>query len=106
MDGWGCVEDRIMLQGQMGQKERATWGRQFLAWSAVMSYCGLLYYLSDQPRLRLPQVVPSSDTVAHVAAYAVLGWALDSGAQRDVGGVFVPGRHAFHPSLYSWIWAQ
>jgi len=35
-----------------------------------------------------------------------IGLALDSGAQRDVGGVFVPGRHAFHPSLYSWIWAQ
>ena len=63
-----------MRQGQVGQKERVTWGRRLLAWSAVMSYCGLLYYLSDQPRLRLPQVVLSSDTLAHVAAYAVLGW--------------------------------
>ena len=63
-----------MRQGQVGQKRRATWGRQLLAWSAVMSYCGLLYYLSDQPRLRPPQTVPSSDTLAHVAAYAVLGW--------------------------------
>ena len=63
-----------MRQGRVGQKGRVTWGRQLLAWSAVMSYCGFLYYLSDQPRLHLPQVVPSSDTVAHVAAYAVLGW--------------------------------
>lgn len=63
-----------MLQGQVRQKGRATWGRQLLAWSSVIGYCGLLYYLSDQPRLRLPQGVPSSDTLAHVAAYAVLGW--------------------------------
>ena len=63
-----------MRHGQVGQKGRTTWGRQLLAWSAVMSYCGLLYYLSDQPRLRPPQGMPSSDTVAHVAAYAVLGW--------------------------------
>ncbi len=74
MDGRGRVEDRIMWQGQVGQKGRATWGRQLLAWFAVLSYCGLLYYLSDQPSLRLPQVMPSSDTVAHVVAYAVLGW--------------------------------
>jgi VanZ family protein len=63
-----------MWQGQVEQKGKATWGRQLLAWSAVMSYCGLLYYLSDQPRLRLPQVVSSSDTLVHVSAYAVLGW--------------------------------
>lgn len=63
-----------MRQGQVGQKGGATWGRKLLAWSAVVSYCGLLYYLSDQPRLHFPEVVPSSDTVAHVAAYAVLGW--------------------------------
>lgn len=35
-----------------------------------------------------------------------IGLALDSGAQRDVGGMFVPGGRAFHPSLYAWIWAQ
>ena len=63
-----------MLQEQPGQKGRATWGRQLLAWSAVVSYCGLLYYLSDQPRLRFPQVLPASDTLVHVTAYAVLGW--------------------------------
>jgi len=74
VDDRGRVEDRIMRQGRVEQKGRATWGRQLLAWFAVMSYCGLLYYLSDQPSLHLPQVMPSSDTVAHVAAYAVLGW--------------------------------
>ena len=68
------MEDRIMLQGRVRQKGRAPWGRQLLAWSAVISYCGLLYYLSEQPRLRLPQMVSSSDTLAHVATYAVLGW--------------------------------
>ncbi len=61
-----------MLQEQGRQKGRATWFRQLLAWSAVVGYCGLIYYLSDQPHLR--QVVPSSDKLVHVAAYALLGW--------------------------------
>ncbi len=70
-DVWKIIP---LLHEQVGQKGRATWGRRFLAWSAVVGYCGLLYYLSDQPRLRLPHVLPSSDTLAHVTAYAVLGW--------------------------------
>ncbi len=70
-DVWKIIP---LLHEQVGQKGRATWGRRFLAWSAVVGYCGLLYYLSDQPRLRLPHVPPSSDTLAHVTAYAVLGW--------------------------------
>ena len=63
-----------MLQERVRQQGRASWSRQLLAWSAVVSYCGLIYYLSNQPNPRLPQVIPSSDKLLHVAAYVVLGW--------------------------------
>ena len=63
-----------MRQEQIGQPGKATWFRPLLAWSAVVSYCGLIYYLSDQPDSSLPFLLPFFDTMAHVAMYAVLGW--------------------------------
>ena len=68
------MEDNIMLQERVRQQGRAPWVRQLLAWSAVVGYCGFIYYLSDQPALRLPQPIAFSDKLIHVVMYAVLGW--------------------------------
>ena len=68
------MEDNILLQERVRQPGRYPWVRQLLAWSAVVGYCGFIYYLSDQPELRLPQPLAFSDKLIHVGMYAVLGW--------------------------------
>ncbi len=53
--------------------ETASWQDRLLAWGAVASHCALIYFLSAQSNLNLPEVVPS-DKWAHLIEYAVLGW--------------------------------
>ncbi|MDX1697780.1 MAG: VanZ family protein [Thiohalobacterales bacterium] len=85
---------------------------------SALLLAGLIYYLSDQPMVAIPQVFDYQDKALHVAAYFVLGF-LGLGAMRagihgySIGqaglaflitglyGVldeyhqsFVPGRHA------------
>ena len=54
-------------------RETASWQNRLLAWGAVAGYCALIYFLSAQSNLNLPEGVPS-DKWAHLIEYAVLGW--------------------------------
>lgn len=51
-------------------------GTQWLrTWGFVAAWCALLFSLSAQPDLKLPDSLPSfSDKIAHFLNYAVLGW--------------------------------
>ena len=52
-------------------------GRQAhgLGWGiALVAYCGLIYWLSDQSRLPTPYLFDSQDKLLHAAAYAVMAW--------------------------------
>jgi VanZ family protein len=44
---------------------------------ALITYCGLIYWLSDQPTLPMPMLFPHQDKLHHAIAYfimAVLTW--------------------------------
>jgi VanZ family protein len=43
-------------------------------WGSVVGYCALIFVLSSQPDLSLPGAFPSSDKLAHLLEYGVLGW--------------------------------
>lgn len=50
-------------------------GRHWLStWGSVIAWCVLLFVLSAQPHLPLPEEIRESDKMAHVLAYGVLGW--------------------------------
>jgi VanZ family protein len=53
-----------------------TKGAQWLwTWGFVAAWCALIFSLSAQPDLKLPDSLPSfSDKIAHFSMYAVLGW--------------------------------
>jgi VanZ family protein len=51
---------------------------------AVAAYCSLIFYLSHQPRLRLPDVpIPESDKVAHAIGYGGLAAIVAVGLRRS-----------------------
>ena len=54
----------------MPMKERVYW---CTTWGAVLSYCGLIFFISSQS-FSVPQTVPSADIGAHGVLYAGLGW--------------------------------
>ena len=41
---------------------------------AVLAYCGLIYYLSDQSMLPVPHVFDVQDKLIHAVAYAVMAF--------------------------------
>jgi VanZ family protein len=46
-----------------------------LIWSgALLCYCGVVFWLSDQPLLPVPMVFTSQDKLIHAAAYAIMAW--------------------------------
>jgi VanZ family protein len=47
---------------------------RFAVWGSVFFYCGLIFFLSHQPDLTLPNIVPNVDKLAHLLEYALLGW--------------------------------
>jgi VanZ family protein len=40
----------------------------------LVAYCGLIFWLSDQPALPVPSLLPHQDKFAHAALFALLGW--------------------------------
>jgi len=40
----------------------------------LFAYCGLVFWLSDQPSLPVPPLFPQQDKFAHFAIYALMGW--------------------------------
>jgi len=42
----------------------------------LLSYCGLIWFLSDQPVLPVPQLFHMQDKLIHAGAYAVMAWLL------------------------------
>lgn len=44
-----------------------------VGWCGVVLYCGLIFFLSSQENLPLPNI-PRVDKVAHLLEYAGLGW--------------------------------
>ncbi len=48
-------------------------GRRRVALVLALLWAGLLYYLSDQPGLHMPQLFSLQDKLVHLAVYAVLG---------------------------------
>jgi len=47
---------------------------RFVVWGSVIFYCSVLFLLSAQSDLALPDIVPNTDKIAHLSAYALLGW--------------------------------
>jgi len=41
---------------------------------ALSLYCGLIFWLSNQPTLPMPMFFPHQDKLHHLTAYAVMGW--------------------------------
>ncbi len=39
----------------------------------LTAYCALIYWLSDQSRLEVPQLISHQDKILHAAAYAFMG---------------------------------
>lgn len=40
---------------------------------SLFIYCGLIYWLSDQPSLPVPMLLPHQDKVHHAGAYFIMG---------------------------------
>ncbi|MFQ5355500.1 MAG: VanZ family protein [Mariprofundaceae bacterium] len=40
----------------------------------LFGYCGLIFWLSDQPSLPVPPLFPQQDKFGHIAIYALMGW--------------------------------
>lgn len=90
----------------------------------LFAYCGLIYWLSDQPRLPAPDLFGNEDKLIHAAAFALMAWLFWQGWRRLLAGhflllallavlfctlfgltdewhqSFVPGRDA---SIYDWL---
>ena len=50
---------------------------KFFDFIGLVSYCGLIYWLSDQPALPVPMLFPHQDKLHHAIAYsimAILAW--------------------------------
>lgn len=50
---------------------------KFFDFIGLIAYCGLIYWLSDQPSLPVPMLFPHQDKLHHAIAYsimAVLAW--------------------------------
>ncbi len=50
---------------------------KLLDFIALITYCGLIYWLSDQPALPVPMLFPHQDKLHHAIAYfimAILAW--------------------------------
>jgi VanZ family protein len=43
-------------------------------WGCVIGYCALIFFLSSQSDLILPEEIPAGDKFAHLMEYTVLGW--------------------------------
>lgn len=90
-----------------------------VAWGSVGLYCCLIFFVSSQSDLPLPEGAPEIDKIAHMLEYAVLGWLvalalrqehprfsrssllffsivfiLMFGASDEWHQAYVPGRHA------------
>lgn len=46
---------------------------KLMDWSALIGYCGLIFWLSAQETLPVPQVFNFQDKLIHAAAYFVMG---------------------------------
>ncbi len=46
---------------------------KIIDWSALVGYCGLIFWLSAQETLPVPQVFNFQDKLIHAAAYYVMG---------------------------------
>lgn len=51
-----------------------TWKGRFFVWGSVFLYCFIIFSVSAQPDLTLPQGIPEIDKIAHLLEYAGLGW--------------------------------
>lgn len=92
-----------------------------LAWAAVLSYMGVIFYLSHQPSLPIPMRFPFQDKAMHLTAYFILGVLLAHGVypgshkkrfalafaiaalygiSDEIHQMFVPGRDA---SVFDWF---
>lgn len=60
----------------MGWRHRWTrvWRFCLAPWGSVLSYCALIFVLSAQSDLHVPQSIPATDKLAHLCLYAGLGW--------------------------------
>ncbi len=78
------------------------------AWGAAAAWAALIFWLSSRPSIPAP-AIPGLDKVAHLAAYAVLGFLLARaapgslaavalgllyGASDEIHQTYVPGRTA------------
>jgi len=54
--------------------------RAVYAWKfwllCLLCYCGLIWFLSNQPALPVPQLFHMQDKLIHAGAYAVMAWLL------------------------------
>jgi VanZ family protein len=72
------VEDKVSMRGQpadalptaASEKNPSRLSR----WGSVIGYCALIFFLSSQSDLTLPEEIPASDKFAHLVEYGVLGW--------------------------------
>ncbi|MDD2738565.1 MAG: VanZ family protein [Methylomonas lenta] len=46
--------------------------RKILDWLALLTYCSLIFWLSDQERLPMPAVFDTQDKILHFGAYFVM----------------------------------
>jgi VanZ family protein len=51
-----------------------TWQGRFFVWGSVFLYCFIIFLVSAQPDLTLPQGISEIDKIAHLLEYAALGW--------------------------------
>lgn len=46
---------------------------KFVYLCLLTAYCALIYWLSDQPRLEIPQLFRHQDKIFHATAYSIMG---------------------------------
>lgn len=65
----------------------ALWGRKrFSIWGAVLGYCALIFFLSSQQDLTVPEVFSATDKIAHLLEYGGLGWLCARAARAEWPG--------------------
>ena len=57
--------------------------RWFSTWGILVGYCTLIFVLSSQPDLTVPEVVPSADKLVHFLEYAGVGWLWTRAVRAD-----------------------
>ena len=60
--------------------------RWFSTWGILVGYCTLIFVLSSQPDLTVPELVPSADKLAHFLEYGG-GMVMDTCGQGRPTGV-------------------